>query len=838
MIGVIVRVFVNSLLLLAVSAGLSDCVMADEGWIPAEFKALMQAHVAPLRVYYGQALLGTYEVSIRPGAVQISQPALLTAALSEVAPDKQLALTRALTGWQPSHTNLQCDADEMQTCAILQAEQVGVVLDEPRLRLRVFFPKRYLTTPTPQPKRHFLPDASQQSISSVHQLQLALAGDGQRQSYNLTGDSVIGRGAYHLEGQWHQAASAYASADFAVDQLLLKHDARGRVGMLGLLNHQQLSAWNSFRTLPHPAVWGLAWGSSSDTLLNKGDDSATPLPVYLPAAGRVELYRDARLLSTESVPVGNSLLNTDPLPNGVYELEVRGLVGARLVFSERRIFVKSSWLPSGDGGDFGVRLGWMSDNDASAQHALQGGMGWSKRVTSTQAVKAGAFLTPHWQQLEMGMMGVWPVNYNLSLVADTGQLGGELSVSGSVDTFAGYLEARYYHPIGAQEENPFINRPDQSLLAGVSYHFMPHHMLAYRYYYQYAQPLATDVYTTPASTSISHDISYTMTYPLGHSVQMNTSVGENIANSGDNIAYLNVSFFYINDYQLILNQRVQQDQHSTTLSAHWDDANPAWLDRASYSTDIAYSDENSAVGASMDFESSHLFGNAGVRHDINRRSQQGETSYYSNLRTALASDEQANIGWGKGEYDGRTGVLVDLTQAADLGSMELLIDNSSYPVHTGKMNWIPLQPYHTYTIRLRDEHDGNRFFNITGHTTSQTLYPGNVVRVAYQVEEDEILFGILTNKQGLPISNAVISGRFQSRSDNSGQFQVRVPRNVAQLSVREENGSDCIIHISDYSDDSPFHSVGIVTCTQIGLASAHAIASNSTSKHLPRINRS
>lgn len=836
----IVRLLVKSSFFLAVSAVLSGAVIADETWIPAEFKQLMPVHIEQLSIYYGQQLLGTYMVSVRPGALRVSQPEMLLAALVDVAPDKQLALAQALAGWQPSHVNLQCDADDIQHCAILKAEQVGFVLDEPRLRLRLFFPKSYLKEQVAPPKKQFLPDANQQGISSVHMLQLAVSGDSEHQNYNLTGDSLVGKGAYNLEGQWHQAASVYETSDFSVDQLVLRHDARGRTGMVGLINNQQLSVWDSFRTMPHPGMWGVTWGSSSTTLLNKANDSATPLPVYLPAAGRVEVYRDGRLLSTQTVSVGNSLLETDSLPNGVYELELRGLVGSTLVFSERHVFVKSSWLPADGEGDVGFRLGWMSDDDASAQHALQGSLGWSKRVTSTQAIKAGVFLTPHWQQLEMGMLGVWPFNYNLSLVANPDQVGGELSVSGSVDKLYSYLETRYYHSMGLPEPNPFINTPDKSLIAGVSYQFLPHHMLTYRYYYQYAQKFYTEPYVTPASKSISHEISYNINYPLGHKLQMNASLGGNLNSSGDNIIYLNVGLTYFNDYQVILNQRVQQDngrnQQSTTLSAHWHDAKPGWLDSADYSTDVAYTDESSSIGVGMDFDSSHLTGNATVRHD--QSADQGETSYYGNVKTELVSDEQVHFGWGKGEYGASTGVLVDLTKSLDFGTMDLLVDDNIYPINTGEMNWIPLKPYHTYTIRLRDNNSGNHLFNITGHTVPQTLYPGNVVRLTYHIEEDEVLFGMLDDEQGKPIANAVMMGRFQSRLDNGGQFQVRVPRHATQLMARQENGSYCIVNFPTRTGDRSFHSVGIVTCKPISFTQAKAETDHTIQMNDSKANRS
>lgn len=812
----ILRLLVKTSFFLSVYVGLSGVVLADETWIPAEFKALMQVHCEQLNIYYGQQLLGTYEVSVRPGALRVSHPEMLLAALADVALDKKLALAQTLAGWQSSHVNLQCDADDISHCSILKAEQVGFVLDEPRLRLRLFFPKRYLKKQVAPLKKKFLPDANQQGISSVHMLQLAVSGDNQHQNYNLTGDSIVGKGEYNLEGQWHQAASVYETSDFSVDQLVLRHDARGRTGRLGLINNQQLSVWDSFRTMPHPGMWGVSWGSSSTTLLNKSSDSATPLPVYLPAAGRVEVYRDGRLLSTQTVSVGNSLLDTDALPNGVYELELRGVVGSILVFSERRVFVKSSWLPADGEGDMGFRLGWMTDNDASAQHALQGSLGWSKRVASTQAIKAGAFLTPHWQHLEMGMMGVWPLNYNLSLVADPDQLGSELSLSGSVDKLYGYLETRYYHSTGSPKQNPFINTPDKSLMAGVSYQLLPHHMLTYRYYYQYAQQLYTETYVTSALKSISHEISYNMNYPLGHKLQMNASLGENFNSSGDSITYFNIGLAYIDDYQVNLNQRMQQNnrhnQQSTTLSAHWNDIKPSWLERANYSADVAYTDEKSSVGVGMNFDSSHLAGNATIRHDQSQSTNQGETSYYGNVKTALVSDEQANFGWGKGEYGTSTGVLVDLAKSTVLGTMDLLVDDNIYTVNTGKMNWIPLKPYHTYTIRLRDNNRGSHLFNITGHAAPQTLYPGNVVRLAYHVEEDEVLFGILDDEQGKPITHAVMMGRFQSRLDNGGQFQVRVPRYATQLMARQDNGSYCTVKLPARSEDRSFHSVGVVIC--------------------------
>ncbi|SQC93253.1 fimbrial outer membrane usher protein TcfC [Cedecea neteri] len=63
---------------------------------------------------------------------------------------------------------------------------------------------------------------------------------------------------------------------------------------------------------------------SSDALL-KGGDIPALYPLYVTAnrEGVAEIYRDGTLLNSQPVQPGLQMLDTVPLPSGIYEVEIR-----------------------------------------------------------------------------------------------------------------------------------------------------------------------------------------------------------------------------------------------------------------------------------------------------------------------------------------------------------------------------------------------------------------------------------------------------------------------------------------------------------------------------------
>lgn len=66
----------------------------------------------------------------------------------------------------------------------------------------------------------------------------------------------------------------------------------------------------------------MTYGNNSSSKVNHSQLSLTPITVFLPSAGEVRIYREGKLLSIQSFPMGNFEVDTAPLPFGIYQVEV------------------------------------------------------------------------------------------------------------------------------------------------------------------------------------------------------------------------------------------------------------------------------------------------------------------------------------------------------------------------------------------------------------------------------------------------------------------------------------------------------------------------------------
>ncbi|MFM5636346.1 TcfC E-set like domain-containing protein [Aeromonas veronii] len=803
-------------------------------WFPEEFRQLMQSRFQMIDIYYGQQFLGAYEVEIRQGSVRLPLSYDVIEELIELEPSKHDALLHALDGWLSTNSNLQCYAQDIQRCAVLTSDRPSVILDEARLRLRLFLPKTFLKSGAKAQvkKERYLPAADKQGITAVQTLGFAMSADTQSQNYTLSGDTIISKGEYGLNGRWYQYDSLDGNQGFTIEQVALKHEKQGHYWAIGLIDERMSSAWNAFRAIPQAGVYGTSWGASSNTLQSRAENSATLLEVYMPAVGRVEIYRNGRLLVTQSVPVGNSLLDTQSFPYGAYEVELRGLVGSTAVFNERRLFVKSSWLPASDEDEFSFSLGVQKDAQVELKHLPLAAAGWSKRLTSSHAVKLGGFARQDLQRMEIGLLGVWPMNYNSSLVIDNIQYGSELSLSHSIDKLYGYMEGRFYKKNEITLGNSQFSLPNKTLTTGLSYQIGPNYSLSYRLNHNETEQWDSYNSAIKCTSTTSQNIDFNMTHPLWMNYSLNVNFGVGLINGGENQSHVNFSLGYFNQHQLMFNYNVQRHNSRTThvssLNATSSAYSSALFERVIYSLDASYSEKHQGVGAGIAFNSGRVEGNIMARHEGSPSSSNYD-SYYGSLKTQIASDENGKLVWGLGDRKRNSGLIVDLSDGPDVGQLDLLIENKTHTVFSGRENWIPLLPYQSYTVRLRDHNNDDRLFSITGSASSHTLYPGNVVRVKYNIEEDEVLFGLLADSQGGSLTNALLMGRYPSRTDDSGQFEMRIPRSATQLMARIDKGQYCLVELPKRVADTSYQSVGILSCRVISPSQARFYASQSES---------
>ncbi len=74
----------------------------------------------------------------------------------------------------------------------------------------------------------------------------------------------------------------------------------------------------------------MTYGNNSSSKVNHSQLSLTPITVFLPSAGEVRIYREGKLLSIQSFPMGNFEVDTAPLPFGIYQVEVEVVIDGKV----------------------------------------------------------------------------------------------------------------------------------------------------------------------------------------------------------------------------------------------------------------------------------------------------------------------------------------------------------------------------------------------------------------------------------------------------------------------------------------------------------------------------
>lgn len=100
----------------------------------------------------------------------------------------------------------------------------------------------------------------------------------------------------------------------------------------------------------------------TDNYLNPGDGAASPVTVYLPQAGTVEVYRNGRLIDLQQFPAGLQHLKTEGWPSGGYDvLLVSKLVNGSREEKIQPFLKRNGSFRSGDL-EYVVQLGRYDDH--------------------------------------------------------------------------------------------------------------------------------------------------------------------------------------------------------------------------------------------------------------------------------------------------------------------------------------------------------------------------------------------------------------------------------------------------------------------------------------------
>lgn len=812
--------------------------MTDNGWvfngtakkknkkakssIPAGFEHLAGEQMVLADVYYGGRYLTQTLVTHTPTHVRIEDPAAVVGLLPAV--NNPAEIEAALSALMSNNTDSRCFNQQQRDCGVLAPAVADVIFNPDSFKLELFINPNYLTV-QPIDQLTYLPASSSDNATFVQQLALGYSGsDDGDDRYNLSGNSVLGYREQSIRSNWNITDTE----DFTVDTLYWERDKNGKVGRAGFLRGTN----NGLTFSASPQLLGGHFGSSRQTRIDYETQGSNDIQIYMPIRGRVEVYRDAKLIATEILEIGNHMLDTRNYPSGGYNIDIVIKDGGTVINRERRYFVKDNRLPNKDAPEYYLELGQVVDNrkedstlPTSSGDTWQLRSGYNYRVADSLGMGMGLAADNNNALVEPNMMWIARgLRLTGSVLAST-----ESDYGYAADaqwTYYGFNASGNMRRLYADEArvDEQVNSRDRFAaqpLLGTSYN-------------QYGLNLN---YQIPFG-SVSYNGSYSKR--LGFTSKINSiALNATLFNHGSNSLSSTFSVTKENDnYSALLSFTYQFNTDHWSSSARpsiehreYDVADGSrstdyqerlalqanWYDRDLLPGDLTINNQLEVGTGSDSLLNSVQYQQRLIDIDaqlLNDKPSDGElrTSYSATLRSGfvIGGDYQPSLGG----TDSREAAIVIDVEGDDSGDsyFDILINGQQRGyAKVGQRSVITVTPYDTYNVRLVAR--GANPLNYRDRVDTVTVYPGNVVKLEWQAEMVNIVFGRIVDANGNAVANAVITGAASmAASDSFGLFQAELASGEQQLHLNTQQGHCTVAVPADYDTNNGVGFLGDLQC--------------------------
>ncbi|WP_139850536.1 CS1-pili formation C-terminal domain-containing protein [Acinetobacter pullicarnis] len=646
--------------------------------------------------------------------------------------------------------------------------------------------------------------------------------DGQGNSSNyLTLNSVSSL----KENHFILNASAYGigtnNSDFEVYRALYERDHNGyrfAAGMMDTWSIQSIASLNGINT---SKIYGLSYGNLSNTVIQNTSLSLTPINVFLPSAGTVQIYREGRLLSIQNFPLGSHEVDTSNLPSGSYSVDVKTFVNGEEInstvghinksFDNRSMNIgKVNWQLFGgmlkynqtafknpnqletelknretNGWLFGVALNkdyaWLSGTSfRSSIYAFTNDDNNDRNLVAELSTNVA--LTPeifvNWQTLlatDSTFKNTLTANYNLP--QGYGSVWGSREYTTIGNKLA--IEKRDYYNLGG------------SLNVKKIYDKLGYLSLSYSKDLERKNDFVSAEYNQDL-----FNFKYaTVSFRAG--LQRNTFTDSSTGVDGNNDFY---STQKNNDKYVYFDVRLPL---SKWFSAGVSSRNDNLLATAAYkqsfdggfirNVGVDISKPISTSGESSGSRDASFSGYAGYEHKFNSGSLSASASgsNYSLNYTSQGIIAYAEKKLALSATNLESGVMIN-TGLKDNGKMSAVVNGQAYQI-SGKRSFIPLSPYKEYTIELANDKKSLDSVNIVrGRHNKITLYPGNVSVLNPEIQQMITVFGRIYYPSGELARKVNINNHIgKTVTDENGEFSLDVDKRYPILTLIENNGELC-----------------------------------------------
>ncbi len=752
----------------------SSELLIDGYQVPEGFETAFSYSQLEVEIVLGKQAIGNATLHIEEDGLQLKNVTkldlsgikpefhpLLKQLLDEKVPKGGFVCTKALSeraGCEPGTKLLALDYDPATLKSMLYVNPQWLIKDKDS-----------------KVKRKQLGKSSFDAASGILQQNLNFSSDDSI-NYNAKTSFAIGEQQFHLSGSAYrsfgqnssQLESAYWLRDFAGEYLSVGYRSTWD-------NSEYIGATSAF--FPRRDLLGVTYGTSRNTISTNSEESDVPVDLFMPVTGKVEVYRDGRLISTQLLEAGLQRLDTHDFPYGIYDVEVRIYSGEKVVDTQTHTVFKKT---NGTGKlEYNLWAGATQESpfyqyEKEDESGLNLGATAKFPLTASLDLEAGGYFLEDSSAVELGLNKYFTSGMNLR-----GNLLGTHHGSSGVDGRASFdlLGVRNnvsYLWFEAKDDNDRINyRGDTNRLSYSAYYNLTS-----------GQSVSLNLDKDWYSESDRVGVRYSKYFRVGErdSVQLETSLSRNSekGRDTDTVAFIGLSYSFgsKNLNTTVRGNVYNEGKYLAELSSDYRVSEHGLIRSANGR--VSRSNEETSVFAGANFNSQALGGHI---------SAELHSDDYGNHHQSMFGSLQSTVGGNRngvalvGE-NSRAGLIIDTNDAGD-DNLLSIVNGQRYVMHKGK-NFVPLKAYDTNTFYFDVKGRDDQTFKFDENSYTVTAYPGNVGYKKISVAQAVEVVGRLRDKSGQIIPQTLMKNHIGSAvTDTNGMFSAVISREEPSLQISE-----------------------------------------------------
>jgi hypothetical protein len=792
-----------SLLLVTQIAAPAFADMSVKGGAPEGFELLEAPRPTRITLYYGGQVIGSVAAHFSPGKISFDHPAEIIDKLPAVTDKAKVGAT--LGAPMDAHQDMLCTVKRVDNCGILAPEIAGVIFDEDALTAELFVNRDYLGIVDSNTDRYLpLPE---QNFSTVAGFSGAINGSGNGpSSYTLTNSTVMALGEAKLTTQ-----TTGSQAGLRFDTAAASIDRNGWNESGGLFRSHPMEL------LTDRDMAGVSYSTSMKTRLDDQKTRGNDVILYLPRRSYVSIYREGRLYSSQAYEAGNQRIDTSELPDGAYEITLKIQDSDGTTHEEKRFFAKTQDIPPSDQPTFyfdGGLIRKPAGTDSTAPQITDKPIlraGTVERIAQNAGLNVSVLGVEDRALAETGLIMVEP-GMKVSATALTSTRG-DLGIQASYlqmlgEDFSTSIDLRKTW----MAKSPIPGFEDQSnnttqASASANYMIDPDVSIGIRASYSeetgYSMVNGSMSGIDQLSTSIGPYTEWKI-WSAGDATLGLTIAAAHTDHQNEASSLLHFSYNFGN-YNVSGAGGVSYADRTTgpvgNLRLAHTDNTPG--DIVTLGGGVSTGNRQQVLSSDADWQNS--FGHVrGSLQDSLGHSTSGVGYGGSFDVNATQLDDEIDIG---GDQSGKSAVIVDVSGDADT-TMKIFVNNvERSAVQMGDHQVVYLAPFHSYDIRIAPAK--NALLDYESSNRRVTLYPGNVVKLHWDVNKFYVVSARIVTPDRKPLADAVLQeSRAQVTTDRNGRMQAELST-PKRLSFTPQTGAACQVALPQ--DVKPVNGVLLYT---------------------------